>query len=86
MLLNSVVNPSVCCFMASSTSGCDLACEGHVSVESVLLQENVGDQVQSLLGSTLSEGQFQRCSTACIGYQLVFSPCEVFGSLTRKQF
>lgn len=42
-LLNSVVNPSVCCFMASSTSGCNFACEGHISVESVLLKETVGD-------------------------------------------
>lgn len=42
-LLNSVVNLSVCGFVASSISGCNFACEGHMSVESVLLEETVGD-------------------------------------------
>lgn len=42
-LLNSTVNPFVCHFMASSTGGCHCAWEGHISVESVLLEEPVGD-------------------------------------------
>lgn len=42
-LLNSVVNPSVYCFMASSTGGCHFAWEGRISVESVLPEEPVGD-------------------------------------------